>query len=108
MARKEKEFDVLRLEEIVNVLAANAKEDGVKVTKGQVKDLVNSFLDEIVKGLNSGKSVAIPRFAKFELVRKAAHEARKPGTSEKVLVPEKVVVKVRPRKNLYDVRLHVK
>lgn len=102
------EFETLRHEEIVNVVAAKAKEAGIKITKGQTKDVLALFLGEIVSGLYAGKSVAIPRFAKFELVRQDAHDARKPGTTEIVKVPEKVVVKVRPRKDLYEVRHHVK
>lgn len=102
------EFETLRHEELVNVVATKAKESGLKLTKGQTKDLINLYLNELTKGLYAGKSVAIPRFAKFELVRQAAHDARKPGTTEIVRVPEKVVVKVRPRKDLYEVRNHVK
>lgn len=105
---KAKEFDTLTFEEIYGTVATAAKESGISITKGQTKTLLRLFLDEVVSGLNSGKHVAIPRFAKFELVRRAAHDARKPNTNEIVKVPEKVVVKVRPRKDLYDVRNHVK
>lgn len=105
---KTQEFDTLRLEEIVVNVTSKTKEAGVKITKNQVRNLIDAFLNEVTDGLNSGKHVAIPRFAKFELVRQAAHDAVKPGTKEIVKVPEKVVVKVRPRKNLYEVRNHVK
>ncbi|MFT5050989.1 MAG: integration host factor subunit beta [Chlamydiales bacterium] len=74
--------------ELVNRIAEDTKQ-----TKVVVKDILQHFLDEIIKELADGNRLEFREFGVFEVRERAARRAQNPRTLEKVFVPAKRVVK---------------
>jgi len=62
-------------------------------TKVVVKEIVQAFLDEIVRELADGNRLEFREFGVFEVKERRARRAQNPRTLEKVEVPAKRVVK---------------
>ena len=62
-------------------------------TKVVTKDIIQFFLDEIIKELGRGNRLEFREFGVFEIKERAARKAQNPRTLEKVDVPAKRVVK---------------
>lgn len=62
-------------------------------TKVVVKEILQSFLDEIVRELAQGNRLEFREFGVFEVKERKARRAQNPRTLEKVDVPSKRVVK---------------
>lgn len=63
------------------------------VTKVVAKDIIQRFLDEIIRELGRGNRLEFREFGVFEIKGRAARKAQNPRTLEKVEVPAKRVVK---------------
>ncbi|MBN1418194.1 MAG: integration host factor subunit beta [Planctomycetes bacterium] len=63
------------------------------VQQVSAKEVIQSFLDEIINELASGNRLEFRDFGVFEPKVKAERIARNPRTGDKVVVPEKVTVK---------------
>ncbi|MDZ4773094.1 MAG: HU family DNA-binding protein [Planctomycetota bacterium] len=74
--------------ELVNRIAEQTSQ-----TKVVVKDILQLFLDEIIRELAAGNRLEFREFGVFEVRERAARRAQNPRTLEKVLVPSKRVVK---------------
>ena len=74
--------------ELVNRIAAKTKQ-----TKIVTKDVIQMFLDEIVRELGCGNRLEFREFGVFEIKQRAARKAQNPRTLQKVHVPAKRVVK---------------
>ncbi|MCZ6598155.1 MAG: integration host factor subunit beta [Planctomycetota bacterium] len=62
-------------------------------TKVVVKEILQTFLDEIIDELALGNRLEFREFGVFEVRERAARRAQNPRTLEKVSVPAKRVVK---------------
>jgi len=62
-------------------------------TKVVAKDIIQMFLDEIIRELGRGNRLEFREFGVFEIKERAARKAQNPRTLEKVDVPAKHVVK---------------
>lgn len=62
-------------------------------TKVVAKDIIQLFLDEIIRELGRGNRLEFREFGVFEIKERAARKAQNPRTLEKVDVPAKRVVK---------------
>ena len=62
-------------------------------TKVVVKQILQSFLDEIVTELSQGNRLEFREFGVFEVKERRARRAQNPRTLEKVEVPAKRIVK---------------
>ena len=62
-------------------------------TKVIAKDIIQMFLDEIIRELGNGNRLEFREFGVFEIKERAARKAQNPRTLEKVHVPAKRVVK---------------
>lgn len=62
-------------------------------TKVVAKDIIQSFLDEIIEELGNGNRLEFREFGVFEIQERAARKALNPRTREKVGVPARYVVK---------------
>ena len=62
-------------------------------TKVVAKDIIQSFLDEIIEELGHGNRLEFREFGVFEIKTRAARKAQNPRTLEKVDVPATRVVK---------------
>jgi integration host factor subunit beta len=74
--------------ELVNRIAEETGQ-----TKVVVKNVLQRFLDEIIEELAQGNRLEFREFGVFEVRMRAARQAQNPRTLEKVVVPEKRVVK---------------
>ncbi len=74
--------------ELVNRIA-----DSTGHTKVVVKEILQSFLDEIILELSLGNRLEFREFGVFEVKERKARRAQNPRTLEKVDVPAKRVVK---------------
>src|SRR5512136_78929 len=63
------------------------------VQQVSAKEVIQSFLDEIIEELAKGNRLEFRDFGVFEPKSKAHRVARNPRTGEKVEVPEKTTVK---------------
>lgn len=78
------------------------KEEGVELTRAQLYELLTKAQDLIIKTLKQGTEVRLNRFMSFTMTDRAARTARNPRTGEAIDVPAKRVVKLIPRKRLYE------
>ena len=62
-------------------------------TKVVTKEVIQLFLDEIIRELGKGNRLEFREFGVFEIKERAARKAQNPRTLEKVYVPAKKVVK---------------
>src|SRR5262245_34782710 len=74
--------------ELVNRIAERTGQ-----TKVVAKEILQMFLDEIVKELSSGNRLEFRDFGVFEVKPRRARRAQNPRTLQKVAVPPKKVVK---------------
>ena len=84
----EPEPETVTKKELVNRIAERTGQ-----TKVVVKDIIQSFLDEIITELSHGNRLEFREFGVFEVRERAARRAQNPRTLEKVFVPAKRVVK---------------
>jgi integration host factor subunit beta len=71
----------------------NRISDLTRQTKMVTKDVIQLFLDEIVRELSKGNRLEFREFGVFEVKERAARKAQNPRTLQKVSVPSKQVVK---------------
>jgi integration host factor subunit beta len=74
--------------ELVNRIA-----DRTGHTKVVVKEVLQAFLDEMIRELASGNRLEFREFGVFEVKERRARRAQNPRTLEKVEVPAKRIVK---------------
>ncbi len=74
--------------ELVNRIAERTGQ-----TKVVTKEIIQQFLDEIIRELGNGNRLEFREFGVFEIKSRAARRAQNPRTLEKVSVPAKKVVK---------------
>src|SRR5262245_51839807 len=67
--------------------------DGTGHRRGQVKKVIQQFLDEVVTELGNGNRLEFRDFGVFETKVRKARKAQNPKTLEPVEVPEKRTVK---------------
>ncbi len=63
------------------------------VQQQKAKEVIQSFLDEIIAELANGNRLEFRDFGVFEPRKKAPRLARNPRTGEKIKVPYKITVK---------------
>jgi len=74
--------------ELVNRIAERTGQ-----TKVVAKEILQMFLDEIIRELSQGNRLEFRDFGVFEVKSRRARRAQNPRTLEKVAVPPKKVVK---------------
>lgn len=74
--------------ELVNRIAERTGQ-----TKVVTKEIIQQFLDEVIRELGNGNRLEFREFGVFEIKSRAARRAQNPRTLEKVSVPAKKVVK---------------
>ena len=67
-------------------------------TKKKGVEVVEAFLDLIIKALGRGDEVAFPGFGTFRVVKRAAREGRNPATGEKIQIAASTKPKFRAGK----------
>ena len=80
----------------------NRISDMTKQTKLVTKDVIQMFLDEIVRELGRGNRLEFREFGFFEIKQRAARKAQNPRTLQKVEVPSKQVVKFKVGRSMKE------
>jgi integration host factor subunit beta len=83
--------------DLVNRIAESTGE-----TKVVTKNIIQMFLDEIVRELAAGNRLEFRDFGVFEVKARRARRAQNPRTLEKVAVPPKRVVKFKVGRVMRD------
>ncbi len=96
------EVDTIMHYMLYDELYNKLNEDGYKVTKASIWKYSEWLYSRIAELLDEGKNVRIEKLCTFEHKNKAAREARNPQTGEKVNVPARDVVKIRPLRRVLD------
>lgn len=73
-----------------------------KMTKKEAAIAVDAVFDEIRNVLVDGDKIQITGFGTFEVVTRAAREARNPQTGEKLMMPETLVPRLKISKTFKD------
>lgn len=73
-----------------------------QLKRGDVKQLLQVFLDLIVDELGRGNRIEFREFGVFEVKERAARVAQNPKTMERVQVPAKRAVKFKAGRDLRD------
>lgn len=84
--------------ELVNRIA-----DRTRQSKLLTRDVIQMFLDEIVRELSVGNRLEFREFGVFEVRKRAARKAQNPRTLDKVVVPTKHVVKFKVGRQMKEV-----
>lgn len=84
--------------EIVNQISEN-----LQIKQVIAKDIVQQFLDDIVVYLSNGERLEFRDFGVFEVVKRKSRIAQNPKTLEKVVVPERKVVKFKVGQTMRDI-----
>ena len=83
--------------ELVNRIAERTRQ-----TKMLTKEVIQMFLDEIVRELGRGNRLEFREFGVFEIKQRAARKAQNPRTLQKVDVPPKKVVKFKVGRSMRE------
>lgn len=75
------------------------------ITKKDASALIGVVLDGIASGITSEGKVTLVGFGTFSVVKRKARMARNPQTGEAISVPEKMVPKFKPSKDLKEATL---
>lgn len=103
MSAKEKKAKPAKLTkaEIINNISDNLTEKSITISKKEIHATVESFFEEIKKGLIKDNVVELRGFGTFELrLRKGREKAHNPRTGEVLKVESHSVAVFRPGKEL--------
>lgn len=83
--------------DLVDMIAENTGH-----TKKDVKDVIDNFLLKITQHLDSTYRVQLTGFGTFEVRKRKARMGVKPGTTERIQIPESKYPAFKPGKALKD------
>lgn len=83
--------------ELVEAIAKDAK-----ITRGQARDALGSFVKNVQKALKKGDSVSLVGFGTFKSSKRAARSGRNPQTGKPIKIPAKKVARFSPGKALKE------
>ena len=83
--------------EFISAVAAKTE-----MSKKDISNIIDATIETITEALKDGKSVSFIGFGSFTTSKRAARQARIPGTDEIVDVPETRVVKFKVGKQLKE------
>lgn len=80
----------------------NAVAEGSSLRKKDVKDVLDSVLDNISTELGRGNKVQLTGFGTFEVRSRKARTGVRPGTTDKIRIPASKYPAFKPGKGLKD------
>ena len=90
-------MDKINKLELVTMIA---EEQGIPVS--QAEKYLKAVCSCIEKSLKSGKDLKIADLGIFEIKTRKARPGRNPKTGASLIIPETIVVRIKPWKNLRD------
>ena len=77
------------------------KQKNPQLNKSELENVIDIFIEKIVKALSNGKRIELRGFGTFFIKKiKEKFSARNPKTGELIYIPEKNKVRFRASKNL--------
>ncbi len=73
------------------------------VTKKDAESFVDAFVDVVSEALSKGEEVKLVGFGTFKVQKRAARKGVNPQTGKAIKIPEKMVPKFVPGKELKDI-----
>jgi DNA-binding protein HU-beta len=80
----------------------DAVADATSMKKKDVKEIVDTMLEQVSGHLNSGTKVQLTGFGTFEVRKRKARTGVKPGTTEKIKIPASKYPAFKPGKSLKE------
>lgn len=90
------------METIGKVELAKIIAQKIGTTQKQAAEFVNTFIATVEEILVEGNKVQLVGFGTFQTRRRESREGRKPGTTEKIIIPASTVPVFRAGKGLKD------
>lgn len=72
------------------------------LTKKAVADVLNAFIELVMKSVAGGDSVTLTGFGTFKHIQTKARDGRNPKTGEKIRIPAKKVPRFYPGKSFKE------
>jgi DNA-binding protein HU-beta len=88
---------VVTLKHIVAAIA-----DKQELPKKQVQELLEGFVEALVKNMKKGEKIRIPGLGIFVVAKRAARMGRNPATGEAIKIKASKRVRFRPSKDLKE------
>ncbi len=76
--------------------------DQTRKSRKEVKEVVDSALDQIMSSLDSGGKVQLTGFGTFEVRERKERSGVKPGTTDKIRIPASKYPAFKPGKSLKE------
>jgi DNA-binding protein HU-beta len=76
--------------ELIDLIASDAG-----ISKSKASRAIESFMENVTKGLKAGRKVTLVGFGTFTVVKRAARKGRNPATGQAIRIKAKKVVKFR-------------
>ncbi len=73
-----------------------------KLTKKAVGEVLEAFMEEVMKAVSSGDSVTFTGFGTYKPVKRKARTGRNPQTGETIKIPARTVPVFRPGKTFKE------
>lgn len=96
------EHEVITRKKLIDQVYDQASDQVNKLSKKDVKLLINLTIDSIFNDVAKGDKVELARFGSFDSVKRAARTGRNPMTGKVVPIPAKKVPVFRPGKNFKE------
>ncbi|NMB41165.1 MAG: HU family DNA-binding protein [Firmicutes bacterium] len=81
---------------------ARAISQKIGVTQKQASEFINSFVEIVEEKLSEGDKVQLVGFGTFSTRKRESREGRRPGTTEKIIIPASIVPVFRAGKGLKE------
>lgn len=88
--------------ELVSAVIESQKEQGLKLSKGEVEKVVGSLFEVIRDNVKKGNTVQLLGFGTFSKQHREERNGRNPSTGEALLIPAKDVAKFKPSSSFLD------
>jgi nucleoid DNA-binding protein len=76
--------------------------DKTKLTKKDIRDVIEAFMDVVMDTVNKGDSVTLTGFGTFKSMHRKARTGRNPQTGESIQIPARNVPVFRPGKSFKE------
>lgn len=72
------------------------------LSQKQASEFIDAFIETVEEKLSQGERVQLTGFGTFSSRKRASREGRKPGTGEKITIPESTTAVFKPGKDLKE------
>lgn len=89
-------------DELITTMARKSRELQNRLTKDQCKLAVDLLFETVIEGIENGQGTLLMDKLRIEILGRPERIRKNPGTGEKVVVPQDLMLVVTPGKSLTD------